>query len=327
MKKLFGSGKYKRLMAIRQRAALQSAKRRISRRFGGFKARDLPRYEVVAPITFSMIRNPDGAIHFLSAVRGAPSGHRLFINLSGVADTTCDASAVLAAMIESEHCKSKTYGNWPTDVRAKQMFYDSGFHRRVITQGQNPDETGKGTIIRRDIYTDRNATEIANESARELVDFVRSKLSRNYDDKPSYGILIDVMENTFTHASLVMKGQVSWWATAYCDVERDKACYCFVDMGVGIFKSRSLSQRLRFAARSAFRGHADKLRALLQRQIPSGTGLPYRGKGLPWIYESGKEGRIESLVIASNEVFARPLLNEYQTLQRPFRGTFLYWET
>ena len=71
------------------------------------------------------------------------------------------------------------------------------------------------------------------------------------------------------------------------------------------------------------RGKTEKL---LRREIPSSTGLRYRGRGLPGIYEAFVAGRIANLVIVSNDAFGRLSTEEFFQLRSQFEGTFVYWE-
>lgn len=326
MKRLYTTVKYKRLMRRRQLRQLWCCRRHKRAKSQTPTKRLPPFIRLLAPERFSLLENPEEAIPFLQRMHVGDTRGRLFVDLTATQFLTCDACAVLAATTESDLCKAQVFGNWPDDPNARQILIDSGFQRRMKTVQPLPDPE-YGTIMRQDIYLDKVDTRVTTDLAKQVVDFAKNKLCRIVDDKPSYGILVDVMENTFTHASAVMTGQVSWWATIYCDLARSKACYCFVDLGIGIFRSKSFQQRIRYVARSLMRGPTDKMRALLSRKIPSRTGLPYRGRGLPWIYESGLEGRIESLTIISNNVFARPLQDDYRVLSHSFHGTFLYWET
>ncbi len=326
MKRLYSTVEYKRLIRIRQLRALANTRRRRQQRPESLPDIHLPFLTIVAPDHYSLVDNPEPAIHFLKQLQTDVVNKRLFVDLSRAQTMTCDAISVLAATIESDLCKPHVFGNWPADPVPRQLVIDSGFNRRMRTRESEP-KPELGTILRRDVYLGEDGATVATGTARQLVEFARLQLNREIDDKPSYGALIDVMDNTYSHASSVMAGQVSWWGTVYCDVERNKACYCFVDLGVGIFKSKSFQQRIRYLPKMLLGKPEERLKALLERRIPSRTGLRYRGKGLPWIYESGIAGRIESLVIIANDVYARPLRNEYRRLPQAFHGTFLYWET
>jgi hypothetical protein len=65
---------------------------------------------------------------------------------------------------------------------------------------------------------------------------------------------------------------------------------------------------------------------MLQRQIESSTGIPYRGRGIPSIFKSLKRGDIKNLTFIANDVIAKVEKDEYHTLSNPFKGTFVSWE-
>jgi hypothetical protein len=281
---------------------------------------------VEAPENFSLINNPESAIRFLSQLHYEMEDRKFFVDLAKSATITCDAIAVLAATIESDLCRPHVSGNWPEQQSARQIISDSGFHRRVKVQ-QPEQQRDLGTIIRRDIYLETENKKVATERAKLLVEFARVRMGREGIETPSYGVLIDLMDNTFAHASRQSPGQVTWWATVYCDTVRNKECYSFVDLGVGIFRSKSFRQRISYLP-DVVRGRPElRMKALLEGRVPSITGLPYRGKGLPWIRESALAGRIEALVVIANDVYAKPVRDEYRALPQEFHGTFVYWET
>ena len=235
MKRLYSRSKYKAQMYARQLRQLKSVRRKKLRP----KKALAPKrsgiiFRAAAPINFSVINNPEAALRYLSYIKNVRQKYTLFVDMAETSVIGSDAIAVLAATIESDNLKGRVCGNWPEKLEARQVVFDSGFHRRVRTHYDQLTEKDLGLIAKREVYLDRIDTQVATNLARQLVDFARDKLCRDYDDKPSYGALIDVMENTFTHASPTrLTGQVSWFATVYCDMDRRKACYCFVDLGVG----------------------------------------------------------------------------------------------
>ncbi len=68
------------------------------------------------------------------------------------------------------------------------------------------------------------------------------------------------------------------------------------------------------------------LRALLEGKIPSSTGQPYRGRGLPSIYRSCLDGKIQRLIIVTNDVRADATLGSFSSLPAELQGVLLYWE-
>lgn len=71
---------------------------------------------------------------------------------------------------------------------------------------------------------------------------------------------------------------------------------------------------------------ADVMRWLLHGELGSRTGQPARGKGLPKIHKWSTQGRIRSLVIVSNFVYANVEAEHYRLMSHSFEGTLLYLE-
>jgi hypothetical protein len=208
MKRLYTTVEYKRLIRIQQLRALKNARRHRGVEAIALPDSRLPFLRLTAPEHYSLIDNPEEAIGFLSRLHTDAKNVRLFVDLEKAKTITCDAVSVLAATIESDLCRPHVFGNWPEEEGPRQIVLDSGFHRRVRVHHSDPD-LQLGAILRRDIYLDKDDTTVDTDIARQLVEFTRLKLGRPSGDKPSYGVLIDVMENTFAHASTVMTGQVS----------------------------------------------------------------------------------------------------------------------
>jgi hypothetical protein len=118
-----------------------------------------------------------------------------------------------------------------------------------------------------------------------------------------------------------------WWATVYGDLARRRVCYSFLDTGVGIFKSVNLHWVRKAFRRLGLGDNSKVLLEILEGRVESRTGLPYRGKGLPTIYKKSQSGNIKSLFIIANDVYADVTNNDYRTLNVPFPGTLLYWES
>src|SRR5207249_4368117 len=105
-----------------------------------------------------------------------------------------------------------------------------------------------------------------------------------------------------------------------------RAAFTFIDQGIGIFRSQGLFFRIRLASKVLFQERTHVLRELLLRHIPSSSGVPYRGYGLPGIYEACIARRIRNLVIVSNDVYANVEKEDFRPLKNSFDGTILYWE-
>ena len=131
-----------------------------------------------------------------------------------------------------------------------------------------------------------------------------------------------MMRNSCDHA--FKKGKIIIWHFGISHVEDSNLVkFSFVDNGRGIIKSFTegfLSRVLNF-----FSDNADILETAFKDGIESRTGLSWRGKGLPTIYENYKDGYIKNLVVISNDVYIDFDNEIYMKLEIPFSGTYYYW--
>jgi hypothetical protein len=139
------------------------------------------------------------------------------------------------------------------------------------------------------------------------------------------------MANTREHAQSrnfnVKRNRKNWWAAAAFDDQKGEAYFACVDLGVGIFNSLQVrSFRRRFFRGAGILSNADLLQSILRGRIESTTGVPFRGKGLPAIYEAARSGRIRELVLLSNDAYANVDRDDYREISPPFEGTILAWE-
>jgi len=278
---------------------------------------DLP-----VPAKFSIINNPEEMNVFFQKLARRGASNHISLDLTGVSLITTEAIAALTAKLSSMR-STTVRGNLPVDNCARQVLLQSGFfeHVRSVTplpQGQ----LGK--------IKERNSKQVEATTARELIECGVSQafgnLIKSDATRATYMALIELMGNTHNHASGKRLEVEPWWATAYGDAVRKRVCYSFLDTGVGIFKSVKMSPFQRTFRKLGFGNNAQLLKEILAGLIESRTGLPYRGKGLPTIYQKSQGGDLKSLFIIANDVFADIPNGVYRTLETPFPGTLFYWE-
>lgn len=339
MKKLYSESKYKQLTRKRQQrdlsrirrrneivkelnAARRSYSRGLLRQRGGFRPYS-KREVLVAPENFSFINNTEVLIKFFNDMEKLfKKGHDVFIDFSGIKLLTPDSLAVLVSKIKDENFNRNMNvgGNEPEDEQLKEQFVRSGFYNVVVPQSKSK-EPATGS------FRQKRSKKVEPETSDDLINFVTKKLYGKY--RKSGGVtnaLLESMSNTRGHAAGTGGGHERWWATAHCDTKAKKAYYSFVDNGVGIFRSKKphiLASALKLLG---IKTNAELLEKMLHRQIPSRTKIPYRGRGVPSIYNSLIRGDIGNLIIVTNDVYAKVQQSEYRRLTRPFSGTFLYWE-
>lgn len=274
---------------------------------------------VTAPVLFSLIKNPDGVIAFLRDTQFWGARSHVAFDLSGVTTMTADAVAALTAAIRAMP-KTVVRGNLPSDPAAADMLMQSGFFDYVRSIKPLPTCT-RGKIAQ------EQSKKVEPRVARDLIH--RGTEAIHGVAKPhfsTYRVLIESMSNTHNHAAKRYAGSKTWWATVYADHSSGRACYTFLDIGVGIFRSMKVSPFRRLYRKFGTRNNVALLKDILDGKVESRTGKNYRGKGLPAIYRLLKEGKIHSLVIITNDVYANVSTGDFRVLPTEFAGTLLYWE-
>ena len=332
-KKLYTTQKWKDYIKTRQDAELRNAKRRnYGPRFAGTRAqRDQTwakrRYQnVVAPSVFSIINNPEEAMGFFVNLELYSSKYNLTLDLSQVETITTDAIAALIATVR--RLEVPVRGTLPVNGDAQRMLVESGFFSHARSMQELP-KTRRGSIEQ------QRSKMVEPTVAKELVHFgTKGVFGASQKNTAAYSTLIECMANTRNHAAgrenpnkpKVKKTPETWWATVYADEGRKKVCFTFVDTGVGIFRSVRLGMVRKVYDFLGGKKDTDILQDMLHGRVPSSTRFSYRGKGLPFINRLATEGRITSLVIVANDVFANVSLGDFAMMRVPFRGTLMYWE-
>lgn len=338
MKKLFTTPKWKaqskraserELQKKRKRKTLLAARRR--RYIGVPKAprrRRQLRKIVLAPTVFSLVRNPEESLAFLSLLAEAfRSRHDVSVDLSGVTELTSDAVVVLLSRLTDDKFRNgMTFGgNEPRNESARQLLDQSGFFDYV--RSSNLKEPSADGRIRR-----RTSTLVQADVADGLVAFATERMLGHAEHRRSAQMtLVECMANTHEHSAREVTGVNLWWATVYCKSNGSQASFTIVDNGVGIFKSVTVKNFLRRNLRALnLSSNAALLRDWFAGtvDVPARTGEPNRGKGLLAIHDRFRKGKdgMQNLVIIANDVYANLAEDRFERLQHPFNGTFVYWE-
>lgn len=305
-------------MMTARRRNRSTAKARKARRRALNKKDRRPRATIVAPEVFSLILEPQEVVRFLNDVRSAARKHHLYIDMRDVRHIDPEAVAAFVAVIESM-AETRVGGNQPLDSRCRARLHDFGFFERVRGVPSESRPTGA-------IRTERRGTSVESPVAKQIVKFGMEQLRRDMlKHGPSQNVFLETMSNTFCHARGQKAQRQPWWAAAYYDGQEDKVCFTAVDCGIGILENPSLKQRFAFF-RSLDLSAGAKLRSLLEGKVPSRTGEPHRGRGLPSVYDNYKMRRINNLMVLSNAGYALPALSVFRDLRVGFSGTIVYWE-
>ena len=286
---------------------------------------------VRAPQCLSAVKNPNQMSQFIGELKHAlTTSPKVRVDLSYVTDLAADGVALLLKHISDPRLvqNARVVGTEPLDPISRQKLIDSGFYTYVLSPRGRIGPTDAISVIA------RKSERVDNEIAAKVRQQATKWLYTHDRTAPSlYASLIECMANTRNHAHRntgarnVSTEHETWWLAVSRDVTRRAICVAFIDTGVGLFESVKLrgiaSQMRRLFGRYP---NTQILKDMLRGEITSRTGLPYRGKGLPKIYNHLLRGDFSKLIFVTNDVFADVGADDYRTITPPFAGTLIYWE-
>lgn len=227
-----------------------------------------------APVALSLVEEPRLSVSFFRNLQSHAKHRDVFVDLSEVKTITPDAIALLLANVRQLGERGLwVSGNYPNEPAAVETIRESGFNDYLKTS-MPPSDTRRGAIVRQDLL--QHSKQADGEYARKLIDFAEKDGADRLRLKIAYAHLVECMGNTHQHAGQ-RPGEQTWWASVFRDTRRQRDCFTFIDMGVGIFNSAELSFRLRVYKLSGFR-RQQILQELLEGKIPSSSGKSYRGR-------------------------------------------------
>ncbi len=336
LKKLIVGRKWKHYLAARSRSQFKANARfagdRRKRRLAALRRPRVKQFKkdvrIAGPEVFSLIQNADAMISFFNDVRMAARTRNVYVDLSGVRVMTPDAIATLLATIH--HCRirgARLSGNVPSDSATQQMLNDSGFRTYVRNSPNFQYLAPKGHIEQRTLSGETFQNRFDQQLARRLIEFATLRLTgKAQPHRPSFSVFCEAMLNTFNHASEADRSRQPWWASVYFDAIRKRACFTFIDLGVGVFESHRFTMRLNILKGLRILNPGEILKKLFHGEIPSTTKLPGRGNGIPGMCDHCKAGRIKQLMVITNKAIGNAETETYSVLANDFAGTLVYWE-
>lgn len=228
------------------------------------------------------------------------------------------AIAMLLSVIE-ELSKSgiSIKGTKPIKGLEKDILEKSGFFKYLHGKIDAKNTNSKNTILK----TGGNFSSQVNisEEIKKANETVWGIKGRN---PPMRGTVYEMMRNSCDHA-FKKNDNIIWHFAISHDEAINQVSFSFVDNGRGIIKS--FTEGLLSKVINLFNDNADILETAFRNGIESRTGLSWRGKGLPTIFENYEDGYLNSLVVISNDVFIDFDNKIYKKLDVPFSGTYYFW--
>ena len=267
-----------------------------------------------APEYFSLIENTKETQLFFSNIFDNINKREFYINLKPVTKLTIETVLYLVTiMANTRDCL--IHGNAPDDIEMKKIFLDSGFYK-YVNSNYHHNETGAFVSI-------KSGTLVQSEIVGEIITFAREKLSLNNKKmtRDIYTTIMELMINVKEHASRNQKLQ-EWWLVAYYNEKNKCVSFSMLDRGRGIPTTIKKKFKDLFIL-----SDTELLISTLLGEQRSETALPYRGKGLPKIYEYVLDNKVKNLYIMSNKgFFSSEKIKECFDLETPFVGTLVSWD-
>ncbi|MGM9508577.1 hypothetical protein ACS5NO_12650 [Larkinella sp. GY13] len=304
-------------------------KSKMEYKYGSYK-------HITAPANLSFKHNPEQLLFFIQRLRKAfEKRDKVYVHLFKVQTLDYDAIvALLSIMVRFKALRIGFQGDLPINRTAKQILIDSGFFdglNRTFNDQARYRIGDKNQIICTHAFKTVDSSQTAKLIEQAAVFLWHEKRRCTGVQRA----LVELMQNTTDHADPNKPADKHWWLSMYLDQAEHKACFAFIDFGVGIFKSletKPLSDKFanwqstmqRFFK---FADNSDLLRLMLNGAFHSTvTGKHYRGKGLPGLKETMDRNQLSNLHVISNDVYADVENNAYRILENHFDGTFVCWE-
>lgn len=259
-------------------------------------------------------------IKFINELKSlGQAGKHINILMDDVVEIGEGAIAMLLSVI-NEIGSNKVFvkGTKPKNQDINTILEKSGFFKYLATIISTENKKTKNAILRTGDSKTSN-TEIASE-VRKAMETIWGVSARC----PSlFGGIFEMFRNSCDHA-FKKNESVTWHLGLSHFEESNLVKFSFVDNGKGIIKTFASGLLKSFI--NLFQDNTDILTTAFYDGIASRTGLSWRGKGLPTIFELYSDKIITNLVVITNDVYISFDRNIIVTLPVSYSGTYYYWE-
>jgi anti-anti-sigma regulatory factor len=278
-------------------------------------------FSAPAPLNFNLrYENCEQVLQYINNIKkSAAKKWNIIIDLSKVNDLKEGAIAMLLSVItEIKSTKRISIsGIAPSDRALRTTLEKSNFFEYVPVKGQPAISTARDFLRSGKKGDPRN---FLADQIRRAMEIVWMESGRNPNLRT---VIFEMMRNSCDHA-FQNKKDIRWHLSISHDKPNRLVKFSFVDNGEGI--PRTLIKNYLTSVKTLFNGDVEMLEAAYHGESQSRTRLPWRGKGLPTIYENSVERHIKNFLVISNGVFLHFDTQIRKNLKVPFRGTYYYWE-
>lgn len=262
-------------------------------------------------------------LNFITEIKKAAKKYnRFFLDLTSVEYIGEGGIAMLLSIITDLQRKNiYCRGSKPKTVAVNDVLERSGFFKQMTTN-INP----RNRITKNDILT----TGTSNTPQQTLLPQIHQAMKTVWKQEGRCPVLFtsigEMMRNSIDHAFINDDSVIWHLGVSHFETER-RVKFSFVDNGEGIIATyqkrdgATLETFLNF-----LKSYPNILKNAFEDGIESSTNLPWRGTGLPTIYEMFQDNIVKKFVVISNECYLDFEENLFEKLNVPFEGTYYYWE-
>lgn len=296
----------------------------------------IPVTKVKAPDVLSFIRNPEEVVGFISQLRDCFDRKKpVWVVLKHVKEIDYDAITVLlSVMVRFKSMKIQFNGDFPLVKEVRRLLEDSRFFDYLL-RSEFRDVDVYELTSKSSIFTHAKRA-VDSELGERLIEAAAQTVWGTKRRCPGIQrTLIELMQNTNNHASIDREGDKHWWLSVkHLDGEK-RVVFSFVDYGVGVFfslKNKRQDNKFfgvleRLYERFRYGNNAEVLKLIFEGELhKTASGKPFRGKGLPGVFEALQKNRLSNFAMITNNVFFHSNGQEYRILGNEFQGTFVSWE-
>lgn len=326
MKKI--KAKKKKFLINRTSKQLRRRRRRRKLKYGRPKPVDQirrifnPEFKtVLAPKVLNLqYESVEKSLKFVEKIkRIGNKGYFVNLNLENVKTISEGAISLLLSVISDLERKRVFFsGEKPFDSEARDVLERSGFFKHMTGSVSSKNKVSKNKILK---------TGNISTHQQEFVPEIHKAMETVWGTKARcpalYGGLGEMMRNSCDHAFLDKRAIV--WHFGISHFEQENMCkFSFVDNGEGIINTY-YHKGLINEAKRFFNNTAEILETAFRDGIKSRTGLSWRGKGLPTIFEMYEDNIITNLIVITNDVYLDFDRKITKTLNTRFSGTYYFW--
>ena len=308
---------------LRKRTKRNKKKYQISRSGRKLELRKQPEYRAVeAPENLTLkFEHSKKVLEFIKEIKQlGERGYFIDLRLEKVEIIAEGAIAMLLSVISDlERQRIFFTGEKPKNENAKNVLERSGLFEHMNGSVSKKNKITKNKILK---------TGNINTHQKELVPEIHNAMETIWGVSARcpdlYSGIGEMMRNSCDHAFISKKATL--WHLGISHFDDSNCCkFSFLDNGAGIIKTYTKKGVLNKIA-NYFKDNAEILDTAFKDGIRSKTGLSWRGKGLPTIFEMYTENVITNLIVITNDVYLDFDRKICKTIPTSFSGTYYFWK-